>query len=219
MRHRVAHRKLGRKTEHRLATLNNLAAALFTHERIETTLFKAKELRPYAERMITRARRDSLHSRRLVARRLGDRALVKRLFDEIAPRFSDRAGGYTRIIRTSPRRGDDAEMAIIELVVRKEQEKAPAKAPSGKGAKAEKPEAAGAAETEEKKPAKTAKAKPAKPGKAKKAAKRAKPAKAEKSKKADKSAEKTAGGRRKAAGGEGGRGGRRTSARTPKHER
>ena len=219
MRHRVAHRKLGRKTEHRLATLRNLAAALFTHERIETTLFKAKELRPYAERMITRARRDSLHSRRLIARRLGDRTLVKRLFDEIAPRFAERAGGYTRIIRTSPRRGDDAEMAIVELVVRKEKEKAPAKAagaPAGKGAKAEKPEAAEAAAAAEKKPAKTAKAKAAKTEKPKKAAKSAK---AEKPKKADKSAEKSASGRRKASGSEVGRGGGRKSARTPTGDR
>lgn len=123
MRHRCAHRKLGRKSEHRIATLRNLAAALFEHERITTTLGKARELRPFAERLITRARQDSVHARRLVARHLHDRDLVKHLFDEIAPRFSGRPGGYTRILRTMARIGDAAEMAVIELVVRKEQEK------------------------------------------------------------------------------------------------
>lgn len=123
MRHRCAHRKLGRTTEHRIATLRNLAAALFEHEKIVTTLGKARELRPFAERLITRARQDSVHARRLVARHLHDRDLVKHLFDEIAPRFAGRPGGYTRILRAMPRVGDAAEMAVIELVVRKEQEK------------------------------------------------------------------------------------------------
>lgn len=122
MNHRVAHRKLGRTTEHRIATLRNLASSLFAHERIETTLFKAKELRPFAEKLITRARRDSVHARRIVARDIHDRTLVKSLFDDIAPRFAGRPGGYTRIMRTAPRRGDAAEMAIIELVVRKEKQ-------------------------------------------------------------------------------------------------
>jgi large subunit ribosomal protein L17 len=103
-----------------MATLQSLAAALFTHERISTTMGKAKELRSYAERLITRARKDSVHSRRLVAAELKDRTLVKHLFDEIAPRFTDRPGGYTRIMRMVPRRGDSAEMAIIELVERRE---------------------------------------------------------------------------------------------------
>ncbi len=116
MRHRWAHRKLGRTTEHRRALLRNLATALFQHERITTTLAKAKELRPYAEKLITRARRDTVHDRRLVARELRDRTLVKHLFDEIAPRYAGRPGGYTRIVRMMPRRGDNAEMAIIELV-------------------------------------------------------------------------------------------------------
>ncbi len=116
MRHRWAHRKLGRTTEHRRALLRNLATALFQHERITTTLAKAKELRSYAEKLITRARRDTVHDRRLVARELRDRTLVKHLFDEIAPRYAGRAGGYTRIVRMMPRRGDGAEMAIIELV-------------------------------------------------------------------------------------------------------
>jgi large subunit ribosomal protein L17 len=116
MKHRSGHRKLGRTSEHRTATLRNLAASLFKHERITTTLEKAKELRSYAERLITKARRDSVHSRRQVARELPDRTLVKRLFDDIAPRYSERPGGYTRVLRLGPRRGDNAEMAIIELV-------------------------------------------------------------------------------------------------------
>ncbi len=116
MRHRWAHRKLGRTTEHRRALLRNLATALFQHERITTTLPKAKELRSYAEKLITRARRDTVHDRRLVARELRDRTLVRHLFDEIAPRYAGRPGGYTRIVRLMTRRGDGAEMAIIELV-------------------------------------------------------------------------------------------------------
>lgn len=129
MSHRVGYRKLGRKTEHRIATLRNLAAALFEHERIETTLFKAKELRPFAEKMITRARQDSVHARRLIFAQLRNRKLVETLFETIAPRCMSRPGGYTRIIRTGPRRGDAAEMAIIELVERsvKEKKAAPAK--------------------------------------------------------------------------------------------
>ncbi|NJN64070.1 MAG: 50S ribosomal protein L17 [Acidobacteria bacterium] len=119
MRHRRAQKRLGRATDHRLATLNNLAAALVRHERIETTLGKAKALRPYAERLITRAKSDSVHSRRLVARVLKDRDLVKRLFDDIAPRFTERRVA-TRAFSSSSRAGDAAEMAIIELVDRRE---------------------------------------------------------------------------------------------------
>jgi large subunit ribosomal protein L17 len=120
--HRVARRKLGRKTEHRIATLRNLACALLEHERIETTLYKAKDLRSFAEKLISRARHDSVHSRRVIARTIHDRDIVRRLFYDIAPRFIDRPGGFTRIMRTMPRKGDAAEMAIIELVVRKEKE-------------------------------------------------------------------------------------------------
>lgn len=118
MRHRVAHRKLGRTTSHRIALLRNLATALFERERIRTTLMKAKEVRPFAERLITLARRedDRLHARRLAARDIQDRAVVKKLFDTIGARFATRPGGYTRILRLGPRRGDGAEMAILELV-------------------------------------------------------------------------------------------------------
>ena len=118
MRHRVAHRKLGRTTPHRIALLRNLATALFERERIRTTLMKAKEVRPFAERLITLARRedDRLHARRLAARDIHDRTVVKKLFDTIGARFATRPGGYTRILRLGPRRGDGAEMAILELV-------------------------------------------------------------------------------------------------------
>jgi large subunit ribosomal protein L17 len=118
MRHRVAHRKLGRTTPHRIALLRNLTTALFERERIRTTLPKAKEVRPFAERLITLARRedDRLHARRLAARDIHDRTVVRKLFDTIGPRFATRPGGYTRILRLGPRRGDGAEMAILELV-------------------------------------------------------------------------------------------------------
>jgi len=118
MRHRVAHRKLGRITSHRTALLRNLATALFERERIRTTLPKAKELRPYAERLITLAKRedDRLHARRLVLRDIQDPAIVKKLFDSLGARYATRPGGYTRILRLGPRKGDGAEMAIVELL-------------------------------------------------------------------------------------------------------
>jgi large subunit ribosomal protein L17 len=118
MRHRVAHRKLGRITPHRKALLRNLATALFERERIRTTLMKAKELRPYAERLITLARRDDgrLHARRLAARDIHDSSVLKKLFDTLGARFAARPGGYTRILRLGPRKGDGAEMAIVELL-------------------------------------------------------------------------------------------------------
>ena len=133
MRHRVAHRKLGRITPHRIALLRNLATALFEKERIRTTLPKAKELRPFAERLITLARGgdDRLHARRLAARHIQEPAVVKKLFDTIGTRFATRPGGYTRILRLGPRKGDGAEMAYLELVGY--EYKAPTK--EGKGAK------------------------------------------------------------------------------------
>ncbi|MCE2455523.1 MAG: 50S ribosomal protein L17 [Gemmatimonadetes bacterium] len=116
MRHRKKGRQLSRTASHRKATLRNLATALFRHGRIRTTTAKAKELRGYAERLITLARRGDLHSRRLVARKIQDRDVAGRLFDEIAPRYLERPGGYTRIIKLGHRKGDAAEMSIIELV-------------------------------------------------------------------------------------------------------
>lgn len=118
MRHRVAHRKLGRVTPHRIALLRNLATALFERERIRTTLAKAKELRPYAEKLITMAKRedDRSHAKRLVGRDIRDPKVVTKLFDSLGARFATRPGGYTRILRLGPRKGDGAEMAIVELL-------------------------------------------------------------------------------------------------------
>ena len=125
MRHRVAHRKLGRVTEHRLSLLRNQAQALLRHERISTTVAKAKELRPFVERLITVAKRGiadgddtirAVNARRMVRRDLADRAVAAKLFDTIAPRFASRPGGYTRLLRIGFRRGDAAEMAQVELI-------------------------------------------------------------------------------------------------------
>jgi len=118
MRHRVAYRKLGRVTPHRNALLRNLATALFERERIQTTLMKAKELRPYAEKLITLAKRDDdrLHARRQAARDIQDPTVLKKLFDTLGARYATRPGGYTRILRLGTRRGDGAEMAVVELL-------------------------------------------------------------------------------------------------------
>ena len=125
MRHRVAHRKLGVTTEHRLAMLRNLATALLQHEHIETTVPRAKELRPFTEKLITLAKHASaegatngkaLHARRMAARDIADKDVLKKLFDTLAPRFAGRPGGYIRILRAGYRKGDSAEIALIELV-------------------------------------------------------------------------------------------------------
>lgn len=125
MRHNVAHRKLGRVTEHRISLLRNQAVALIRHERIQTTVPKAKELKSFVEKIISIAKRSldapegsSRHvtARRAVARDIADRAVAKKLFDTIAPRYTGRPGGYTRLLRLGHRRGDAAEMASIELV-------------------------------------------------------------------------------------------------------
>ena len=116
MRHNAGYRKLGRTKEHRRALLRNLATDLFRHERLTTTLPKAKELRPYAEKLITMARRDDLHSRRMVLGLITDKGVVKKLFDTLGPRFTTRPGGYSRILKLGPRPGDGADMAIVELV-------------------------------------------------------------------------------------------------------
>jgi large subunit ribosomal protein L17 len=116
MRHNVGYRKLGRTSSHRRALLRNLATDLFRHERLKTTMPKARELRPYAERLITLARRDDLHARRQVLRHISDKTVVKKLFDTLGPRFAARPGGYTRALKLGPRPGDGADMAIVELV-------------------------------------------------------------------------------------------------------
>ena len=114
MRHAVRGRKLWRTTAHRRALFRNQLAALVEHERIVTTLPKAKELRPVFEKAVTQGKRGTLAARRRVRRWLSDRQLVKKLFDDIAERMSDRKGGYTRIIKLGPRKGDGAEMALID---------------------------------------------------------------------------------------------------------
>ncbi len=156
MRHNVSRRKLGRNTAHRAALLKNLTRSLFIHERITTTLQKAKELRSYAEKIITLAKKDTLHARRMAYAKLGNHQLVQKLFGEIAPVYAQRPGGYTRIYRLGERRGDNGQMALIELV-----DRAPAAAPAPGGKPAAKPAARAKGE---------AKAKPA----AKKAVKKAK---------------------------------------------
>ncbi|MFW6264499.1 MAG: 50S ribosomal protein L17 [Bacillota bacterium] len=109
-------RKLNKNTSHRKAMFNNMVTDFFRHERIETTLPKAKELRPIAEKLISSARVDNLATRRRVLKVIKDKVVVNKLFEEIAPRFIDRPGGYTRILKMYPRRGDATETAIIELV-------------------------------------------------------------------------------------------------------
>jgi len=148
MRHRKAGKKLNRTREHRKAMFENMAAALFEHGRIETTVAKAKALRSFAERLITRAKNKNLHFQKMLYSVIPKKEVVKKLFNEIAPAFKDRPGGYTRVIRTHTRRGDAVEMAIIELV---NYEAVPRPA-----AGAEKPGKAAQAEK---------KIKPAKPGK------------------------------------------------------
>lgn len=127
MRHQIKGRKLGRSPAHRKALFRNQLSSLVKEERIRTTLHKAKELRPLAEKVVTQGKRDTLHARRQVNRLISDRELVKKLFDEIAPRFHERPGGYTRIIRLGPRKGDGAEMAYLEFVDQGEAETATGK--------------------------------------------------------------------------------------------
>jgi len=124
MRHRKSFNKLNRTASHRKATLSNLATQLFTHKKIRTTRAKAKAVRPLAERLITFAKQGTVHARRQVLKTVRDRQVVKELFDEIAPVYASRNGGYTRIVKVGQRMGDGAEVAYLELVdyegVRKE---------------------------------------------------------------------------------------------------
>ncbi|PIW56089.1 MAG: 50S ribosomal protein L17 [Sphingomonadales bacterium CG12_big_fil_rev_8_21_14_0_65_65_10] len=123
MRHGISQRKLSRKSGHRKALFRNMAAALIKHEQITTTLPKAKELRPYAEKLITLAKRGGLSNRRLAQARLLDETQLKKLFDVLADRYSDREGGYTRIVKAGYRASDAAQLAIIEFVDRDEDAK------------------------------------------------------------------------------------------------
>lgn len=145
MRHRVAGRKLGRKTAHRTMMFRNMVTSFLDKERVRTTLPRAKELRPIAERMITLGKRESLHARRQALAFVKDPAVVSKLFDTIAPRFAGRNGGYTRIIRLGFRDGDGAQMAILEMVGSGYQVKGEEK----KGRKARKAEREGAKGREE----------------------------------------------------------------------
>ena len=108
--------RLGHSPQHEKKILANLATSLIAEGKVETTLAKAKSVRPLAEKMITKARKGDLHSRRIVLRTISNNEVVTKLFDEVAPQYADRPGGYTRIVKLGPRRGDGAEMAIIELV-------------------------------------------------------------------------------------------------------
>ena len=121
MRHRLAHRKLNRTSSHRAALLRNLSNALLKHEAIKTTLPKAKELRKVVEPLITLGKKPSLAKRRLAFDRLRDRDMVVKLFDDLGPRFQARPGGYVRILKFGFRQGDNAPMALIELVDRAEE--------------------------------------------------------------------------------------------------
>jgi large subunit ribosomal protein L17 len=130
MRHRVKGKKLGRDTAHRRALLRNLVTSFLDKERIRTSLAKAKAARPLAEKMITLAKRDTLNSRRRATRFIFRKEVVRKLFSELGPRFSERPGGYTRIVKIGPRQGDGADMAILELIgteFKKKEKKKPLK--------------------------------------------------------------------------------------------
>lgn len=118
MRHRHGFNRLGRKSSHRKAMKRNMVTSLFRHERITTTKPKAQAIRRVAEKMITRAKSDTVHNRRLIARDINDKGVVAKLFTELGPRFKERPGGYTRILKLGPRMSDAAEMVILELVER-----------------------------------------------------------------------------------------------------
>ena len=190
MRHGMANRKLGRTSGHRTALFRNQLASLIQSERIVTTLPKAKELRPQIEKLVTLAKNDSVHARRQAFRQVQDDALIAKLFDTIGPRFSTRPGGYTRILKLGARRGDAAEMAILEFVERSEEKtEAKAETPAKGGAKKAKAEPKAKAEE----PAEEVEEKPKKKAAPKKAAPKAEKTAAEK-----KSAKKAAPKKKKA---------------------
>jgi len=160
MRHAVRGRKLGRTSAHRTALFRNQLQSLVINERIVTTLPKAKELRPIAERVITRGKHGTVHDRRWVLRWVLKRDLVKKVFDEIAPRFTERPGGYLRIVKLGPRQGDGAEMAVLELVERGDA--APAETPKETKAKKAPPKPKKEPEKKTEKPKKAAAPRPRK---------------------------------------------------------
>src|SRR5437899_2974375 len=153
MRHGMANRKLGRTSAHRAALFRNQLTSLIDKERIITTLPKAKELRPQIERLVTLGKNDSVHNRRQAGRVVADDSLIAKLFDTLGPRFNERPGGYTRIIKLGFRRGDSAEMAILEFIGYEPKiEEAPAPEAKGKKAASKKAEAEEPEEAEEEKP-------------------------------------------------------------------
>ncbi len=119
MKHKIGYNRLGRKTSHRKALHRNMVTSLFRYERIKTTKAKALEVRKTAEKMITRAKADSLHNRRTVAKKIYDKGIIAKLFNDIGPRFTERPGGYTRILKLGKRSGDAADMVLLELVEKK----------------------------------------------------------------------------------------------------
>ena len=125
MKHRIGYNRLGRKSSHRKALIRNMVTQLYRHERIRTTKSKALEVRKKAEKYITRAKEDSVHNRRIVAKDILDKEIVAKLFTDIGPRFADRPGGYTRILKLGFRKGDAADMVILELVEEDSGESAP----------------------------------------------------------------------------------------------
>lgn len=149
MNNRSGFNRLDRKPSHRHALHRNMVTSLFRHERIKTTKAKAKEVRRTAEKMVTRAKVDSVHNRRIIAKDIKDKTVIAKLFTDISPRFQDRQGGYTRIIKLGFRHNDSAEMVLLELVEKKEEPKKKKKAP--KAAKPEKKEPEKTEEAEEEK--------------------------------------------------------------------
>lgn len=161
MKHKIGYNRLGRKTAHRKAMTRNMLTSLFRHERIQTTKAKALAVRRTAEKMITRAKLDSVHNRRIIGKDIKDSAVLAKMFTDIGPRFKERPGGYTRVLKLGPRASDAAEMVILELLP--EEEKPAAKKSSGKGSsKNAAPKASKSKTSEEKSSTKTTKsAKPA----------------------------------------------------------
>ena len=140
MKHRIGVNRLDRKPSHRKALLRNMMTSLFKHERIKTTKTKAKEVRRYAEKVITRAKVDSVHNRRIIAKRIWDKSVLAKLFTDIGPRFVERPGGYTRIIKLGKRYGDGAETVLLELADKKQPKAKKKRAKKQKVEKAEETE-------------------------------------------------------------------------------
>jgi large subunit ribosomal protein L17 len=140
MNNRSGFNRLDRKPSHRHALHKNMVTSLFRHERIKTTKAKAKEVRRTAEKMVTRAKVDSVHNRRIIAKDIKDKEILTKLFTDISPRFQDRQGGYTRIIKLGFRRNDAAEMVLLELVEKKEEKKKKRKAPKAEKTEKKEPE-------------------------------------------------------------------------------